>query len=108
MPQILLGMPLEDYDLSTLQWVSSGGAPLAPEVEEAFCRRVPSVTIRQGYGLTESAALISTNPTAAVKRGSVGQAVPGSEVEIRAGDGRRLPAGEPGEVCARSPGIMRG
>jgi long-chain acyl-CoA synthetase len=108
MLQILLGMPLEDYDLSTLRWMSSGGAPLAPEVEEAFCRRVPSVSIRQGYGLTESAALISTNPTGAVKRGSVGRPVPGTELEIRDGDGRALPPGEPGEVCARSPGIMQG
>jgi long-chain acyl-CoA synthetase len=108
MLQILLGMPLEDYELSTLQWMSSGGAPLAPEVEEAFCRRVPSVSIRQGYGLTESAALISTNPTGAVKRGSVGCPVPGTEIEIRDGDGRPLPPGEPGEVCARSPGVMQG
>jgi long-chain acyl-CoA synthetase len=108
MLQILLGLPLEDYDLSTLQWLSSGGAPLAPEVEQEFCRRVPSVSIRQGYGLTESAALISTNPTGAVKRGSVGRPVTGTDVEIRDGDGRPLPPGEPGEVCARSPGIMQG
>ncbi|MGH2894515.1 MAG: class I adenylate-forming enzyme family protein [Solirubrobacteraceae bacterium] len=108
MLQILLGMPLEDYDLSTLQWLSSGGAPLAPEVEQEFCRRVPSVAIRQGYGLTESAALISTNPTGAVKRGSVGRPVPGTEVEIRDDDGCALAPGETGEVCARSPGIMRG
>jgi long-chain acyl-CoA synthetase len=108
MLQILLGMPLEDYDLSTLQWLSSGGAPLAPEVEQEFCRRVPSVSIRQGYGLTESAALISTNPTGAVKPGSVGRPVPGTAVEIRDGEGRPLPPGEPGEVCARSPGIMQG
>jgi long-chain acyl-CoA synthetase len=108
MLQILLGMPLEDYDLSTLQWLSSGGAPLAPEVEHEFCRRVPSVSIRQGYGLTESAALVSTNPTGAVKPGSVGRPVPGTEVEIRDGDGRPLSAGEPGEVCARSPGVMQG
>jgi long-chain acyl-CoA synthetase len=108
MLQILLGMPLEDYDLSTLQWLSSGGAPLAPEVEEEFRRRVPSVSIRQGYGLTESAALISTNPTDAVKRGSVGRPIAGTEVEIRDDDGRPLPPGEPGEVCARSPGIMQG
>ena len=108
MLQILLGMPLEDYDLSTLEWLSSGGAPLAPEVEQEFCRRVPSVSIRQGYGLTESAALISTNPTGAVKRGSVGCPVPGTEVEIRDVDGRPLPPGEAGEVCARSPGIMQG
>jgi long-chain acyl-CoA synthetase len=101
-------MPLEDYDLSTLQWLSSGGAPLAPEVEQEFCRRVPSVSIRQGYGLTETAGLISSNPTDAVKRGSVGHPVPGTEVEIRDGDGRPLPPGEPGEVCARSPGITQG
>jgi long-chain acyl-CoA synthetase len=108
MLQILLGMPLEDYDLATLKWLGSGGAPLAPEVEEEFCRRVPSVSIRQGYGLTESAALISTNPTGAVKRGSVGRPVPGTDVEIRDVDGHPLPPGEHGEVCARSPGIMQG
>ncbi len=108
MLQILLGMPLEEYDLSTLSWLSSGGAPLPPEVEQEFCRRVPSVTIRQGYGLTESAALISTNPTGAVRRGSVGRPVAGTDVEIRDADGRALPAGEPGEVCARSPGVMQG
>jgi long-chain acyl-CoA synthetase len=108
MLQILLGLPLEDYDLSTLEWMSSGGAPLAPEVEQEFCRRVPSVSIRQGYGLTESAALISTNPTGGVRSGSVGRPVPGTDVEIRDGDGRPLPAGEAGEVCARSPGIMQG
>jgi long-chain acyl-CoA synthetase len=108
MLQILVGLPLEDYDLSTLEWLSSGGAPLAPEVEQEFCRRVPSVSIRQGYGLTESAALISTNPTGAVRSGSVGRPVPGTDVEIRDGDGRALPPGEAGEVCARSPGIMQG
>ncbi|MGZ4294972.1 MAG: class I adenylate-forming enzyme family protein, partial [Solirubrobacteraceae bacterium] len=108
MLQILLGMPLEEYDLSSLAWLSSGGAPLAPEVEQEFLRRVPSVTIRQGYGLTESAALISTNPTDGVRSGSVGRPVPGTEVEIRDDDGRALPAGEAGEVCARSPGIMQG
>jgi long-chain acyl-CoA synthetase len=108
MLQILLGMPLEDYDLSSLRWLSSGGAPLPPEVEQAFRRRVPSVTIRQGYGLTESAALISTNPSEDVRSGSVGRPVPGTEIEIRDLDGHVLPAGEPGEVCARSPGIMQG
>ena len=108
MLQILLGLPLEDHDLSSLRYLSSGGAPLAPEVEQAFCRRVPSVSIRQGYGLTESAALISTNPAGAERMGSVGRPVPGTDVEIRDEEGRALTAGEAGEVCARSPGIMQG
>jgi long-chain acyl-CoA synthetase len=108
MLQILLAAPLEEYSLSSLRYLSSGGAPLAPEVEQEFCRRVPSVSIRQGYGLTESAALISTNPVGAEKPGSVGRPVPGTEIEIRDGDGHALAAGEAGEVCCRSPGVMQG
>jgi long-chain acyl-CoA synthetase len=108
MLQILLSQPLEDHDLACLRYVTSGGAPLAPEVEAEFCRRVPSVSIRQGYGLTETAALISTNPAGREKPGSVGLPVPGCHVQVVDDDGRELPAGEPGEICAASPGVMRG
>jgi long-chain acyl-CoA synthetase len=108
MLQILLSMPLEDYDLSSLRYVGSGGAPLAAETEEEFRRRVPSVSIRQGYGLTETAALISTNPVGSERRGSVGIPVPDTEVEIRDDNGHVLAAGEVGEICCRSPGVMRG
>jgi long-chain acyl-CoA synthetase len=108
MLQILLSQPLETYDLSSLRYVSSGGAPLAPEVEEEFCRRVPSVSIRQGYGLTETAALISTNPTGREKSGSVGIPVPGTEIRILADDGTPLAPGQAGEICCRSPGVMGG
>ncbi|MGZ4173105.1 MAG: AMP-binding protein, partial [Solirubrobacteraceae bacterium] len=108
MLQILLSQPLEDHDLSSLRYLSSGGAPLAAEVEAEFCRRVPSVSIRQGYGLTESAALISTNPVGGEKPGSVGLPVPGCRVQILDEDGRELPAGQVGEVCCSSPGVMRG
>jgi long-chain acyl-CoA synthetase len=108
MLQILLSQPLEDHDLSSLRYLTSGGAPLAPEVEAEFCRRVPSVSIRQGYGLTETAALISTNPPGSEKPGSVGLPVPGCTVHILDDEGRELPQGQPGEICCSSPGVMRG
>jgi long-chain acyl-CoA synthetase len=108
MLQILLSEPLEDYDLSSLQYLSCGAAPLAHEVEEEVRRRVPSVSIRQGYGLTESAALIATNPAGREKSGSVGIPVPGTTVRIVDDEGRELPSGRAGEICARSPGVMRG
>jgi long-chain acyl-CoA synthetase len=108
MLQILLSQPLEDYDLSSLRYVTSGGAPLAGEVAEQFTRRVPSVSIRQGYGLTETAALVSSNPIGREKPGSVGVPVPGTELRILDESGRELPRGEVGEVCARSPGVMQG
>jgi len=85
-----------------------GAAPLAPAVAEPLVRRVPSVSIRQGYGLTESAALISTNPVGRERPGSVGLPVPGTEVRILDENGRELPANEVGEICARSAGVMRG
>ena len=108
MLQILLSQPLEDYDLSSLSYVSSGGAPLAAEVAEQFIRRVPSVSIRQGYGLTETAALISSNPIGRERAGSVGLPVPGTEVRVLDDEGNEVPAGEIGEICARSPGVMLG
>jgi long-chain acyl-CoA synthetase len=108
MLQILLAKPLEDYDLSSLRYMSSGGAPLAPEVEEEFRRRVPSVSIRQGYGLTETAALVSTNPIGHEQPGSVGRPVPGTEIQVLDDQGQPLATGEIGEICCRSPGVMRG
>jgi long-chain acyl-CoA synthetase len=108
MLQILLSQPLEEHDLSSLRFVTSGGAPLAAEIEAEFCRRVPSVSIRQGYGLTETAALISTNPAGREKPGSVGLPVPGCTVQILDDEGRVLPAGEAGEICCSSAGVMRG
>jgi long-chain acyl-CoA synthetase len=108
MLQLLLSQPLEDHEISCLRFLSSGGSPLAPEVEAEFRRRVPSVSIRQGYGLTETAALISTNPVGRERPGSVGLPVPGCTVEILDEAGQRLPAGQAGEICCRSPGVMRG
>jgi long-chain acyl-CoA synthetase len=88
--------------------VTSGGAPLPPDVEAEFRRRVPSAAVRQGYGMTETAALISANPVLNEKPGSVGRPVPGTDLEIRDAEGRPLPPGEIGEICCRSPGVMRG
>jgi long-chain acyl-CoA synthetase len=108
MLQLLLSKPLEEHDLSSLRYLTSGGAPLPPEVQEEFRRRLPAVSIRQGYGMTETAALISATPVEHEKAGSVGRPVPGTELEIRGDDGRALPANQIGEICCRSPGVMRG
>jgi long-chain acyl-CoA synthetase len=94
---VLLGQPLEDYDLSSLHFVASGAAPLSLGAIEEFVRRVPGVEIREGYGLTETSALVSTNPPGQCKHGTVGPPVPGTEVRI-----------VDGEVCVRSELVMAG
>jgi long-chain acyl-CoA synthetase len=101
MLQLLLALPVEDYDLSELRHVVSGGAPLPPETAAELLRRVPHLEIREGYGLTETAALVSSTPPGAARLGSVGKPVPGVEVRIE-GDG------EIGEICVRSQSVMLG
>jgi long-chain acyl-CoA synthetase len=108
MLQILLTLPLEDHDLSSLRYLISGASPLAHDVVTEFERRVPSVEIREGYGLTETTALISTNRPNERKLGSVGTAVPGVEVRILDDDGNDVPQGEPGEIVCKSPFVMEG
>jgi long-chain acyl-CoA synthetase len=108
MLQILLGMPLEEHDLSSLRVVNSGAAPLARETLEAFERRVPSAQILEGYGCTESGAVISVNRPGERRAGTVGPPIPGYEVRIADDLGRPVRAGEVGEVCVRSAGVMGG
>src|SRR5271166_6388519 len=108
MIQMLLGQPLEQADLSELIWIGSGASPLAEQVLREFEKRVPSATIYEGYGCTESATLISSNPYGARRVGSVGRPVAGCEVSIQDDGGAMLPAGQDGEICARSPGVMSG
>ena len=101
MLQMLLAQPLEDFDLSELRYVVSGGSPLPTDVAQEVLRRLPQVEIREGYGLTESGALVSSTPPGAARLGSVGTAAPGVDVRI---DGEE----EVGEICVRSPGVMLG
>jgi long-chain acyl-CoA synthetase len=108
MIQMLLTQPLAETDLSSLVAVSSGAAPLAPDVRDEFEARVPSVTVYEGYGCTESASIISSSPLGKRRKGSVGLPIPGCEVSIQDEHGNPLPPGVDGEICARSPGIMSG
>jgi long-chain acyl-CoA synthetase len=97
MLSMLVREPLEDYDLSELRYVASGAAPLAPEAITEFTRRVPGCEIREGYGLTETSALVSTNRPGRIRYGSVGEPVPGTEIRI-----------DDGEICVRSDLVMQG
>lgn len=79
-----------------LRIMVTGGAALRPDLYDFYVRL--GVPIYQGYGLTEASPIISTNAPDRHRIGTVGQPLPGVEVEI----------GSDGEVLARGPNVMRG
>jgi len=108
MLQLLLAQPLEDYDLSALRYVSSGGSPLATSVLEAWEQRVPGSLVQEGYGLTETSAVVSSSGAQERKIGAVGKPIPGLSLRIEGPDGQELAPGVDGEICVASPGVMKG
>jgi acetyl-CoA synthetase len=91
-----------------LRELISAGEPLNPEVIEQV-RRAWSITIRDGYGQTETTAQIGNPPGAPLKPGSMGRPLPGYTIVLRNADGQ--PADE-GEICidlnARPLALMKG
>ncbi|MCW2608107.1 MAG: hypothetical protein JWO60_2800, partial [Frankiales bacterium] len=69
---------------------------------------VAFVGLREGYGCTESSALISAQPVQERRLGSVGKPVRGVTVRIEGPQGEVLPAGQDGEICVRGPVLMQG
>ena len=97
------------YDLSSIRFCFSGGAPLPVEVKETFERNTGCVLV-EGYGLSESSPVATGNPLRGVnKPGSIGLPLPGTVIEIVSLDEPRrvLPIGEKGEVCIRGPQVMK-
>jgi long-chain acyl-CoA synthetase len=98
------------YDLSSIKFCISGGAPLPLEVKTNF-ETLTGCTLVEGYGLSETSPVAVCNPFGAVnKTGSVGLPLPGTIVEILPLEGPPvpMPAGERGEICIRGPQVMAG
>ncbi|MEE9435001.1 MAG: AMP-binding protein [Sphingorhabdus sp.] len=111
MYQALLDHPdFAGTDFSSLRACVSGGAPLAGELKAKFEKGSDAAVI-EGYGLTESSGVISCNPYVGVnKLGSIGQPIPGTEVQLvdKEDPARPPPKGEPGELVCKGPQIMAG
>jgi acetyl-CoA synthetase len=105
--RLLVQEPLGDYPVR-LREVASAGEPLNPEVIERV-RAAWGLTIRDGYGQTETTAVIGNPPGEPVKPGSMGRPLPGYEVALLDAEGR---PGDEGEIClelSRRPlGLMQG
>lgn len=90
----------ERFGGRTRFWVS-GGAPLDPQVVETFAD--VGIALVNGYGLTETAPVLTCNPVEGNRAGTVGSPLPGVEVKIFDADHSGV-----GEVAVRGPNVFRG
>ncbi|BBD88992.1 acyl-CoA synthetase MbcS [Staphylococcus caprae] len=89
---------LQDYNLEHLHSAVSAGEPLNREVVEQFKRNF-NLTVRDGYGQTESTLLIGFLKDTEPRPGSMGKGIPGSFVTIIDDDGNEVPPHTKGNIA---------
>ena len=109
----MLGHPdFDDFDLSSLRTGIMAGTPCPIDVMRKVVDKMGTRDITIAYGMTECSPVITQTEVSddLEKRvTTVGRPLPGVEVKIvDTGDGRTLPDGERGELCARGHGVMTG
>ena len=99
---------IEDVDFSNLKFAMGGGAPVQEAVSEKWSKLTGSHIV-EGYGLSETSPVVTTNPLGLkfFKEG-VGVPLPSTIVSIRDDNGNPVAKGEPGELCVFGPQVMKG
>ncbi len=101
---------LKSYNLSSLKFCISGGAPLPLEVKLRF-EELSGSSVVEGYGLSEASPVVTCNPMDGQPvPGSIGPPLPGTIVSLRDLDDptKEVPQGERGELCVKGPQVMKG
>jgi long-chain acyl-CoA synthetase len=97
----------QKVDLSHLKYCSAGGMAMMADTSRRW-HELTGCEILEGYGLTETSPVVAINPVGGVQEGSIGTAVPDTEVKVVDEKGRSLPYGEAGELCVRGPQVTSG
>ena len=98
----------QDLDFSSLKIVVGGGMAVQTAVAQKW-KAITGTTLSEGYGLTESSPVVTTNPIdGSARLGSIGLPLPSTDVRIVDEGGNVLPAGEVGELQVKGPQVMKG
>jgi long-chain acyl-CoA synthetase len=108
--QIIEHPRLKDYDLSSLDTISYGGAPSAPELVRRMKEVFPNLQVGQGWGMTETSATAVSNGREDYERKptSCGVPAPSGDAKIMSPEGKELARGEVGELWYKGPIVVRG
>ncbi|MFT7722559.1 MAG: long-chain fatty acid--CoA ligase [Roseateles sp.] len=97
------------YDLRTLKYCGSGGAPLPVEVGQRYTA-ITGTEVSEGWGMTETSPTGTFSPIRRSKAGSCGIPLPGITIKLLSLDdpSRYVAQGEKGEMCISGPNVMKG
>ncbi len=99
---------IDQYDLSSIEQVFSGAAPMGAELSNAVGKRLDCVSL-QGYGMTELSPVSHVSYQSSARPGSSGVGLPNTECRIvDIENGADLPAGKEGELWVKGPQVMQG
>jgi long-chain acyl-CoA synthetase len=99
---------IREIDFSGLRLSSAGGMATQAIVARKW-KEITGRPIIEGYGLSETAPVVSSNRTDITDfTGTVGFPVASTQVSIRDPDGNPVPDGQPGELCVKGPQVMAG
>ena len=106
---LLLNTPgFEKLEFAPLKLCIGGGAAVVAATSRQWVQAT-GCPITEGYGLSETSPLLTINPVAPeAHRSGVGPAVPGTQILLRDAAGQEVSDGQPGELCAKGPQVMRG
>ncbi|MBP5491808.1 MAG: acyl--CoA ligase [Clostridiales bacterium] len=123
-PQLIAAVPtlyegmlksekLKNMKLDFLRACFSGGDTLPMDLKKRFEEfvhaRGANISLREGYGLTETLTVCAVNPAEECRAGSVGLPLPSIDMMItRPGTDEEMPIGEKGEICISGPTVMYG
>ncbi|MGD0563233.1 MAG: class I adenylate-forming enzyme family protein [Roseiarcus sp.] len=101
---------LNEYDLSSLEGISYGGAPAASELVRRIKQVFPKSAPGTGWGMTETSATFTHHQGEdyELRPDSCGPALPVCEMRLVAADGEPPPPGESGELWVRGPNVVKG
>lgn len=100
---------IAEVDFSRLRAAIGGGAAVLPTTSAKW-KALTGKDIREGYGLSETSPILTLNPdsTSGGFSATVGLPLPSTDIKLLDDDNNEVPIGEPGEICAKGPQVMRG
>ena len=105
----LLNNPeFQKLDFTKLKFGFGGGMAVQQVVAEKW-EKLTNAPLSEGYGLTETSPVLTSNPLNGNGRiGSIGMPVPNTDIVLLDDEGKEVAFGEPGELCAKGPQVMKG